>query len=1304
MKDLLIKVMQQAGTIVFLVIILWLGSGRLSGWSQGAATLTEAELTAKIEERAKNHANAGEQMYPTDVYEEFQDNALGWERSQIIDVYEAAFIAERDRLESDLSEQLPLSWITGAIMLVLGASLTFLQEKLSQVVNATGEWIYQRVAGNRWFLRWALEKYQTALRDKLQNLTTPFKIDPPLAMQAVYVPLKIKESSDGHTEAELDVYQALTQHRRLMVLGAPGSGKSVLLKHIAYTYSENQLDLPGNPIPVRLELNTFREGELDPQKFIDALIKVFEDHNFPKAASFVAQSLDAGTLLLLLDGLDEVGTEARPKVVEVINSVLNKYNHCPAIVTCRTQVYDHQFDVVLNRNVLEVMEFSDAQMRRFLQAWKDRMPAEKSVEQLMQTLQDRPNIKGIARNPLMLTFITYLYLNPSFILPYSRSDFYEKATNLLLELRDQERGIYNHYGVPAKRQVLRKLALAIQDPRNAEGNRRTIAQTAAFQVINALMPDLNLDSSHTEPIVQEIIDRSGLLLAIDGGERYQFAHLTLQEFFAAAAIQNNRDTLVNYYQADRDGWREVAKLWCGIAGDSTAFIEQLYQHDRLTGFECLADAKEVQKVLSDRIVQEMCDLFSQSPQEETLLRAFGTVAASANQQQQRGNVTFAFLEQQLQSGNFQYQKAAAEALSYTNLPRAAEVLAAVLPQADLAGVGADALIRMGDVAVMALEKIAQGGLEAAVDELWRIQTPDAAKALVTLLRHDTETLANRAAWHLASLLPQTPIEEELRELSLPPHVSELDWIWTPFREPKNSGLPIIASQIAAFLVKHSQPDLLRSSSVDQNLSRTPDPRLMIPLCTIVEKPVEALSVEDQGLIDDLKNSLDTSPLPKVPYNLSQIVQDIVSPKNAQTLWSRLLHNLSPLFQLEVLYRLITSAHWPDQRDWEYLLQPTQAYVFAQREHYRSILWLSAVASGLAVTEMVWQIVEHPDRAINGLITLCTVIIGIFWLALKEAVWQPELFDKLGVQGVLTFGNTAPKLQQNLPLWPGIDSLYKALTGAGAGFLNIRTGHKIIGSVFWSVAFFGAWSWTGVGAIFWAWIGALLLDIWDLRSSLSTTLSVPIIFAHTIANFVGWVLGRWWTQAAETVAHAVFWTIFWTMFAIVSVPIFIAWIIAHAWFLIGIMATGTTIILGLIGAVDWVDAVPVAVAWTNVGSLALAGGLMCGTGIASLHEVYETQSKENASISLQTKILSFLSLPYFCWFPVTLWFSFWGLHRGFQFAGITPSWLVALAVQGLVLLLGTWLWRYGTEKERRAKNPLQGILDKAYPQYKGKHSN
>ena len=402
---------------------------------------------------------------------------------------------------------------------------------------------------------------------------------------------------------------------------------------------------------------------------------------------------------------------------------------------------------------------------------------------------------------------------------------------------------------------------------------------------------------------------------------------------------------------------------------------------------------------------------------------------------------------------------------------------------------------------MALEKIAQGGLEAAVDELWRIQTPDAAKALVTLLRHDTETLANRAAWHLASLLPQTPIEEELRELDLPAWVawhllnlpssqtpveeelrksdlpvtwhseldlpvysSELDWIWTPFPEPYPSFLPRIAGQIGDFLRKCSPPDLLRSSSVDQNLSRTPDPRLVIPLCTIVEKPLEALPVKDQVFIDDLKNSLDTSPFPSVPYNLSQTVQDIVSPKNAQTIWGKLLQHLPPLFQLEVLYRLITGARRPDQRDWEYLLQPTQAYIFAQREHYRSILWLSAVASVGAVTEIVCQIVEQPDRVRNGFIAIGTLIQVFFWLTLRQGIetpWEPELLEKLGIRGLYTFWEEAQKLFQKKPLWSGIHSLYQAVNSRALDWDWI-----FMFAFALSLAFAGSWTL----AVSWVWIG------------------------------------------------------------------------------------------------------------------------------------------------------------------------------------------------------------------------------------------
>ena len=39
-----------------------------------------------------------------------------------------------------------------------------------------------------------------------------------------------------------------------MVVGAPGSGKTMLMKYLALAYGQEKLQLPGRPIPVLLEL------------------------------------------------------------------------------------------------------------------------------------------------------------------------------------------------------------------------------------------------------------------------------------------------------------------------------------------------------------------------------------------------------------------------------------------------------------------------------------------------------------------------------------------------------------------------------------------------------------------------------------------------------------------------------------------------------------------------------------------------------------------------------------------------------------------------------------------------------------------------------------------------------------------------------------------------------------------------------------------------------------------------------------------------------------------------------------------
>jgi predicted NACHT family NTPase len=168
---------------------------------------------------------------------------------------------------------------------------------------------------------------------------------------------------------------------------------------------------------------------------------------FPKADRFVEQALKHKGLLLLLDGLDEVNGANRASVIQRVRDFLHEHE-CRAIITCRTAVYHSEFANEVERT-LEVREFSDQQIRSFLEGWKDHIPAEKSIEQLIQTLRDRPQILVLARNPLLLSIIAYLYTNPRFVLPHSRAEFYQEATDILLRKLDQAR-LQNNFPAPSK--------------------------------------------------------------------------------------------------------------------------------------------------------------------------------------------------------------------------------------------------------------------------------------------------------------------------------------------------------------------------------------------------------------------------------------------------------------------------------------------------------------------------------------------------------------------------------------------------------------------------------------------------------------------------------------------------------------------------------------------------------------------------------------------------------------------------------------------------------------------------------------
>jgi energy-coupling factor transporter ATP-binding protein EcfA2 len=944
---------------LLLFALLLIGSTGLV-LAQSPTPASREAVVKEIKGYAERHVKNSAPMQTQTIVDLYRNNDVGLNPIQIAQLYEEEYTRQKESLKPGWGDKLrpQLGWLVAAIIALLAIFYKVLEKWLAKFIEACVEWTYNRLAGNRLLRGVTLRVYQKALIEKYEDLHIPFSTRP-LKMKDVYVPLKV--SGDNDTE-QIDAYRSITAHQRLMILGPPGSGKSMLLKHIAFTYAEGRLtEFPGWPIPIVLELHYLSEK---PEITLEQhLVEELNRNKFPKAERFIARNLELGTLMILLDGFDEVNSKEREKIVSKIKDFMDRRRECRVIITCRNAVYKGEFTDRVDQT-LEIVEFSDQQIRSFLRSWEPHMPAPKSLEQLMRTLHDRPRIMALARNPLLLTIIAYLYTDTTYVLPHSRAEFYKQSTELLLRDWHQERNIY---GAPDKLVVLQHLALFFQDSsEQRQQDRRSVDFQTIYEQVKLVLPKVDLKAdTDVRPLLTEIVERSGLLLSIDGGQRYQFAHLTLQEYFAAAQLVNDENGLFDRFSGDHDTWRETVKLWCGLGQDSTSLIRKVYAEDDITAFECLADTQQVNQEFALEIVGAFCGRLGASDgNNEAITRAFASVASDMRP---RGQAVFNFLVESLTGADKTRITAAATALSLTYLPAAAEILANMYTAAPEVR---PMLVRMGDLAVDRLYNQILIGSREALDDLRIIGTPLAAHKLVPFLWAGDAKLETQAAMLLATLISRPDVEDSLKHYPLEPahrNDSWLNFVWSPFDEPANSSLPLIAGRIA-YLINENLED------IGFNYRPEIDPRLIIPLA------VDAINTGKIGFTELSQWRWNVAYLrlegESPEFHPSSLVSD-TRIKDSTGLPPP-LNLLEPEMQRDLVGRLIGEPV-PTIDDWRNLLHPI-TYEFAKGWHLRAILVITAL---FTLTSMfgIYNYVSSPP-AWNAL----KIILSIVYLVSVFLAW------------------------------------------------------------------------------------------------------------------------------------------------------------------------------------------------------------------------------------------------------------------------------------------------------------------------------
>lgn len=184
----------------------------------------------------------------------------------------------------------------------------------------------------------------------------------------------------------------------LLVLGEPGSGKTVTLLELARDLLAHAEQDPTRPIPVVFTLSSWTDGGRGIAGWL--VDELAAKYLIPKKVgqSWVSDS----RLLPLFDGLDEVPAEARAACVEAINAFAQQ-SLTGVVVCCRLKEYLELPARLALNGAIRLQPLSRDQVLAFLAAAGERLAA------LNQLLQRDSAMLVEARSPLMLSLMVQAY-------------------------------------------------------------------------------------------------------------------------------------------------------------------------------------------------------------------------------------------------------------------------------------------------------------------------------------------------------------------------------------------------------------------------------------------------------------------------------------------------------------------------------------------------------------------------------------------------------------------------------------------------------------------------------------------------------------------------------------------------------------------------------------------------------------------------------------------------------------------------------------------------------------------------------
>jgi len=261
----------------------------------------------------------------------------------------------------------------------------------------------------------------------------------------------IKDEDDEflfEDESNLTTYSSLFEpSNKLVILGNPGSGKSVLVKSIIcdilrQSKSEFSNKEVFESLPFRIELRKYLSfKKLNRGNILKYLVSLLEDeYGINNITEVILDNiLKEKKSFVFFDGLDEIfKIEDKIDIKSDIENFHNIYPKVRSLTTSRIIGYEEaklQEDQFCEFNILN---FNNEQVKEYLEKWYEKEEEDPEIRQkeIEGFLSKQHEIdRELVSNPLLLSLIVILYRN-ILKLPESKLEIYQSCTKTLVDKWD----------------------------------------------------------------------------------------------------------------------------------------------------------------------------------------------------------------------------------------------------------------------------------------------------------------------------------------------------------------------------------------------------------------------------------------------------------------------------------------------------------------------------------------------------------------------------------------------------------------------------------------------------------------------------------------------------------------------------------------------------------------------------------------------------------------------------------------------------------------------------------------------------